>query len=204
MRKLYDFPPSGNCHKIRMMLSILGLEYERVHMDLLAKEQMAPEFLALNPMHKVPVLVDGDLVLRDSSAILVYLARRYAGTRWYPDDADGMGEVQQWLSLAVNEIFHGLGISRALVIFNRQGDHAGAAALANATLAILEQRLEKHDWLALDRPTIADIACYPYTALVEEGNVPLAPYPAVRKWLARVEALPGYVAMKGMPYMQDA
>ncbi|MGE3626365.1 MAG: glutathione S-transferase family protein [Hyphomicrobiales bacterium] len=200
MRKLYDFALSGNCHKIRMMLSILGLDYEMVSLDLLKRDQFAPGFLKLNPMHKVPVLDDDGFVLRDSSAILVYLARKYAGTEWYPDDPEGMGEVQQWLSLAVNEIFNGLAISRALIIFKREGDHAGAVALANATLGIMEQRLAKHDWLALDRASIADIACYPYTALVEEGHVPLEPYPGVRRWIARVEALPGYVPMRGLPY----
>lgn len=200
MRKLYDFPLSGNCHKVRMMLSLLGLDYELVNMDLLKREQFAPDFLKLNPLHKVPVLDDGGFVLRDSSAILIYLARKYGSSDWYPEDPEGMGEVQQWLSLAVNEVFHGLAISRALIIFKREGDHAGAVALAKATLDVMEQRLSRHDWLALDRMTIADVACYPYTALVEEGHVPLAPYEGVRRWIARIEALPGYAPMKGLPY----
>lgn len=200
MRKLYDFTLSGNCHKIRMMLSLLDLEWERVPLELPKGEQKRESFLALNPMGKLPVLEDDGLVLRDSSAILVYLARRYGRADWYPDDAAGMGQVQQWLSLAVNEVFNGLAIARAIVIFKRPLDPEPAKALAGNVLTLLEAHLRKNDWLALGRPTVADIACYPYAALVEEGNVSLAPFGAVRAWFERIEALPGYVAMPGLPY----
>jgi len=75
--KLYDFELSGNCHKVRMLLSFLGLRYERVNIDLRKQDQMQPEFLAVNRLHKVPVMVDGDHTLRDSAAIMIYLARQY-------------------------------------------------------------------------------------------------------------------------------
>ena len=83
MLKLYDFDLSGNCHKVRMMLSFLGLEYAKVDVDLRKKDQMNPNFIELNRLHKVPVLVDGDLILRDSAAILIYLARTYGKPEWY-------------------------------------------------------------------------------------------------------------------------
>lgn len=200
MRRLYDFARSGNCHKIRMMLSILGLDCEIVPVDLLAGAQMDAEFLKLNPLHKVPVLDDGGFVLRDSAAILVYLARKYGSADWYPQDAEGMGEVQKWLSFSVHEIASAFLPARAIVIFGREGDLEAVEALSRDALAILEDHLQENDWLACGRPTIADIACYPYAALLEEGRLSLAPYPAIRAWFARVEALPGYARMQGLPY----
>jgi len=200
--KLYDFDLSGNCHKIRMMLSFLGLDYEKIDTDLRKKEQMSPDFIALNRLHKVPVLVDGDLVLRDSAAIMIYLARRYGKPEWYPDSPHEMGEIQQWLSFSVNEVFNGLATARAILIFNRDIDPTLAHTISDVALDQLEFRLKDHHWLALDRFTLADIACYPYTALVHEGNISLATFPAVRAWFKRIESLPRYVAMRGLPFPQ--
>jgi len=201
--RLYDFERSGNCHKVRMMLSMLGIEYERIEIDLAKRDQLQDWFVALNPLHKVPVLDDDGLLLRDSAAILVYLVRKHGKTAWYPDDAAAAAEIQQWLSLSVNEVFNGLASARAIVVFNRDLDYATAVNIAHTALDTMEARLKQHDWLALDRFTIADLACYPYAALVHEGNVDLAPYPAVRTWIKQVEDLPGYVAMPGLPYPGD-
>ncbi|MEL6747377.1 MAG: glutathione S-transferase family protein [Pseudomonadota bacterium] len=196
MRKLYNYKVSGNCHKIRIMLGLLDLEYEKVTIDLTKKDHLAPEFLAINPMHKVPVLDDNGVVLADSSAILVYLARTYkAGHQWYPTSPQAMAEIQKWLSFAVNEVFNGLALSRALVIFNRPLDRNFHNTIAHGALAILEQRLTEREWLALDQPTIADIACYPYAAVVEEGELSLEPYPAVRAWIDRLEAIENFAPM---------
>ncbi len=198
--KLYNFTLSGNCQKIRMILAMLGIDYETQNIDLLDKEQMSPEFVEVNPLHKVPVIDDDGFLLRDSAAILIYLARKYGRSEWHPEDPAEIAEIQQWLSFSVNEVFNGFAIARALIIFKREGDHEAAVELSRQSLDVMERHLKNHDWLALDRMTIADIACYPYTALIEEGNVSLDPYPAVRAWIARVEALPGYVAMPGLPF----
>ena len=196
MRKLYDFPPSGNCHKIRIMLSLLGLDYETQPINLLKREQFAPEFLVLNPRHKVPVLDDGGTIIADSAAILVYLARKYRRDDLYPEEPEAMAEIQKWLSFSVNEVFNGLALARAKEIFNRTNvDAAPLHKIALAAMDELEARLGEADWLALGRPTIADIACYPYTAAIGEANLSLEPCPAVRAWIARLEALPGFVAM---------
>ena len=200
MLKLYDFELSGNCHKIRMMMSFLGLEYERVDIDLRKKDHLQQEFVALNRLHKVPVLLDGDYLLRDSAAILIYLAHQYGRRDWYPDAPCAMAEVQQWLSFSVNEIFNGLAMARAIVIFNRDFDKDLASSISDVALDHLEHRLTHHEWLALDRFTLADIACYPYTALVHEGHVSLDKYPSIRAWFKRIEALPGYVGMPGLPF----
>lgn len=200
MIKLYDFELSGNCHKIRMMLSFLGLDYEKIDTDLRRKDHMSPDFIALNRLHKVPVLVDGEIVLRDSAAIMIYLARRYGKSEWYPDSPREMGEIQQWLSFSVNEVFNGLAMARAILIFNRDFDLKLAHTITDIALDQLEFRLKDHDWLALDRFTLADIACYPYTALVHEGNISLKTFPAIRAWFKRIESLPRFVAMHGLPY----
>lgn len=196
--KLYDMVLSGNCHKVRMMLSILGRDYEKVPVDLSKREQKTPQFLALNPLGKVPVLDDDGFVIRDSQAILVYLAGTYGDGTWWPGDARGQGEIVQWLAFAANEMFAGPAMARALIKFKREGDLAAAQGHARHALSILEGRLKDNDWLALGRPTIADLACYPYAALAWEGDVAPDPYPALKAWFARLEALPGYVAMEGL------
>ncbi len=197
--KLYDFELSGNCHKIRMLLSMLGQEYDRVDIDLRHKDQFDSDFVALNPLHKVPVLDDGDVLLRDSAAIMVYLARTYGKPELYPDAPAEMADVQQWLSFSVNEVFNGLAMVRANIIFKRGLDQAALTKAASDALDMLEHRLMDHDWLSLDRFTLADLGCYPYTALSHEGGMDLAKWPAVQAWCRRVESLPGYVAMPGLP-----
>ena len=200
MITLYDFELSGNCHKIRMMLAFLGLEYKRIDMDLRKNDQMNSDFITLNRLHKVPVLVDDEFILRDSAAIMIYLARKYGKPEWYPESPAEMAEIQQWLSFSVNEVFNGLAMSRAIVIFNRDFDLKLAHAITDVALDLLEFRLKDHEWLALDRFTLADVACYPYTALVHEGSISLDEFPSIRAWFKRVESLPNYVAMPGLPF----
>lgn len=196
--KLYDRDVSGNCYKVRLLLALLGLPYEKVNVNFDANEQRRPEFLKLNPRGQVPVLEDGGRVLWDSTAILVYLARRYGGDRWFPDDPWGMAEVTQWLALAQNEVLFGLARARAIKLFNRPGNLEEFQKMGSRALAVLDERLAVHDWLALDRCTIGDIACYPYVALAPLGGVSLEPYPAVGTWIGRIQALPGYVGMPGL------
>ena len=196
--KLYDAAASGNCHKVRMLLSMLGIEHDVVPINLPEMEQKAPAHLSLNPLGTVPVLQDGDVTIYDSQAILVYLAEKNGSDSWLPTDPVGRALVQQWLSFAVNELWNGPAIARAKLRFNRDVDLPRAQALAATVLSVMDARLADHEWLAIDRPTIADLACYPYSALSEEGEISLAPYPALRAWLKRVEALPGYVGMPGL------
>lgn len=198
MITLYDVALSGNCQKVRLALSMLGLAHELVPVDFMAGEHKREAFLELNPLGQVPVLVDGDVLLRDSQAILVYLARQYGGD-WLPDDAADQGRVAQWLSSTANEIACGPAAARLCCLFEQRDGLAAAQAQANAFLSVLEAHLEGQDWLECGRPTIADLACYPYVALAPEGEIELRPYPAVRAWIGRVEALPGYVAMPGLP-----
>lgn len=197
MLSLYNRERSGNCYKARLMLSLLGLEYEKipVHREGKGRNMLPPDFETLNPLRQIPVLVADGKAYWGTIAILVYLARKHGGTRWLPNDAEGEAEVTQWLSLAQNEIFQGLGRARSMRAgrWHGFGTLEEAHAMARVALNALESRLSGHDWLALDRPTIADIACYSYTVFAPEGGVSLKAFPKIRAWLGRIQALPGYL-----------
>ncbi len=196
--KLYDFELSGNAYRIRLMLALLGLDYEPVPLKLMQGEQREPAFLKLNPRGQVPTLDDDGTVVWDSLAILVYLARKYGGEKWLPLDAEGMAEVMQWLAVMENEVLYGLARARVICKFKRPGNLEEAQLLGRKGLDVLEQRLAAHPWLALDRVTLADIGCFPYVALAPEGEIPLETYPRVRNWIERIKALPGFVGMPGI------
>ena len=199
MIQLYDFYLSGNAHKVRNQLSLLGIEHERKTVDLVAGEQRGEELLALNPFGKVPVLVDDDVVVRDSSAILVYLGRKYGQGHWLPVDAEGEARVQEWLAVASDEVAHGPGLARLIVLFGAEGDLAAARERSHTLLARFERHLTKNKYLAGESPTIADIANYTYIAVAPDGGVELDAYPAVRAWLARLEKLPSFEAAPVRP-----
>lgn len=196
--KLYDMELSGNCYKIRLLCALLGLSYESVPVDLMKGEHKKPDFLALNPRGQVPVLEDDGTVLWDSMAILVYLARKYADDCWLPAEAESLATVMQWLAVSENEILYGLARARAVTRFHRPWDLAQCQALGRIGLEVMERHLQHQPWLAGDHPTIADIACYPYVALAPEGGVSLDEYPHIHQWIARIQALPGYVSMPGL------
>ena len=197
MITLYGMALSGNAYKVRLLLELLGLEYEEIPVNLRTGENRTESFLALNPRGQIPILVDGEVTVWDSQAVLVYLARRY-GREWLPTDPVPMAEVMQWLAVAENELLFGLARARAVVFFGRDFDLASCQEYGRAGLKVLEQRLAEHEWLAAGRPTIADIACMPYAALSHMGEIPLDDFPSVRAWIDRVRALPGFVAMEGI------
>lgn len=198
MIKLYYHELSGNCHKARLMLSLLGLEHELVPINLKDGEHKSPPFLKLNPLGQVPVLIDGNAVVRDSQAILVYLARRYGGEDWLPTEAEPMSKVVQWLSTAANEIRQGPEVARLYHVFNAGIDLDLAQKRAHAILKVIDEHLAEWHWLELDRPTIADVACFPYIGLAADGKISLDAYPNVVAWVERIKQLPGYVGMPGL------
>ena len=197
MITLYGAPISGNAYKARLLLGLLGLEFEEIVVNLQTGENRAESFLALNPRGQIPTLIDGEVTVWDSQAILVYLARRY-GEAWLPVDPIPMAEVMQWLAVAENELLFGLARARAVKHFGRDFDLASCQAYGRAGLGVLEGRLRDHEWLAAGRPTIADVACMPYAALSWMGEIPLDDHPSIRAWIDRIRALPGYVAMDGI------
>ena len=197
MITLYGGSVSGNAYKARLLLSLLGLDFEEINVNLMAGENRTEAFLALNPRGQIPMLVDGEVTIWDSQAILVYLARRY-GVAWLPVEPAAMAEVMQWLAVAENELLFGLARARAVLRFGRDFDLASCQAYGRTGLKVLEQRLSENDWLSAGKPTIADVACMPYAALSHMGGVPLDDHPAVREWIDRIRALPGFIAMDGI------
>jgi len=196
--KLYNLSLSGNCYKVRLFAALAGIDVDIVDVDFLGGEHKRPPLIDLNPWGEIPVLVDGDVVLRDSQAILVYLARKYAGESWLPGDPAGMAEVVQWLSTAANEVQNGPASARLVDKFGYPLDKADTLRRAARILLLLEGRLARHPWLALGRPSIADCAVFPYVALAPEGGVDLTPYPAILAWIERVKGLPGFLSMPGV------
>ena len=197
--KLYDGALSGNAYKIRLYLSLLGLEHEIVPVDLATGDNRTPEYLVKNPRGQIPVLEDGEITVWDSQAILVYLARRYGGEEWLPLDPEPMARVMQWLAVAENELLFGLARARAVKKFGRDFDLAACQKYGIAGLRVLDVHLQTREWLAGDRPTVADVACFPYVALAPEGEILLNDFSGALAWIERVKALPGFVGMQGIP-----
>lgn len=196
--KLHRFPLSGHSHRAELFLSLLQLPHKLIEVDLRKGEHKRPEFIALNRFGQVPVLQDGEVTISDSNAILVYLASRYGKGRnieWLPSDPVRAAAVQRWLSVAAGLVAFGPARARLKTVFNAQIDADDAIARANALLTVMDSELQSTPYLVGTDPTIADISAYSYIAHAPEGNVSLQPYPNVRAWLARIEALPGFVPM---------
>ncbi|MDP3333763.1 MAG: glutathione S-transferase [Methylococcaceae bacterium] len=198
MITLYDMPLSGNCHKVRLLLSLLALPYQTQAVDLRGGEQRGPDCLQRNPFGQVPVLDDNGQIIRDSQAILVYLAKRYGGEQWWPDDAYPLAQIAAWLSTAANEIFHGPAKLRVHHKFGSNIDTVTARQTAEKVLGIIDRHLQSRDWLAGDKVSIADIAVYPYLALAPEGDIDIGTYTNIVAWFQRIRTFPGYVPMPGM------
>lgn len=196
--KLYDLELSGNCYKVRLFAALAGIRLDIVPVDFMGGEHKRPPLTDLNPWGELPILEDGKVVLRDSQAILVYLASRHGDENWLPRDAAGLGEVMQWLSTAANEIQNGPGAARLVDKFGYAIDKADTLQRAGRILPLIEAHLARHQWLALGRPTIADCAVMPYVALAPEGGISLEAYPNIRQWIARIKALPGFIPMPGV------
>ena len=196
--KLYDLDISGNCYRVRLFLALLGIKHELVPVNLMKGEHRQAQFLRLNPRGQLPVLEDEGTVIWDSMAILVYLARKYGGERWLPVEAVAMAEVAQWLGVMQNETLYGLSRARLICKFKFPGHLEEAQALGRKGLDVLEQRLASRDWLAVDHVTIAAVGCFPYVALAPEGQIELAAYPGVQRWIDRIKTLPGFIGMPGI------
>lgn len=197
--KIHHHPLSGHSHRVVLFASLLGLNADLVEVDLMSGAHKKPEFLALNPFGQVPVLEDDGVAIADSNAILVYLAKKSGQRAWLPEDARGAAAVQRWLSVAAGEIAYGPAAARLITVFGASFNAEEVIGRAHAVLNKLEAHLAGRDWLAADHPTIADVAIYSYVARAPEGNVDLSAYPAVRGFLGRVEALPGFVPFVQTP-----
>jgi len=196
--KLYDLEPSGNCYKVRLFAALANIDVEIVLVDFLGGEHKRPPLTDLNPWGELPILVDGDLVLRDSQAILVYLAGAYGGGAWWPSEPHLQAQVVQWLSTASNEVQNGPAAARLVDKFGYAINKADTLSRSARILPLLDAHLAQRQWLAVSRPTIADCAVFPYVALAAEGGISLTPYANILRWIDRVKALPGFLSMPGV------
>ncbi len=200
MLKLYDHPLSGNSYKSRLALSNLGIEYERINVDVFKGEQNDPKFAALNPNKKIPVLVDEDYVIWESNALLFYIGKKYSPNHIYPEDPKNHGLAAQWLLFGKTTIDPNLAMARYMTKFVSREAHeeqelAKVRAHGMMALKILDDHLQDMDFLAGEY-SIADIGCYPYVHLAPEGNVDIEAYSNIMSWIERIQSQPGYVSME--------
>jgi glutathione S-transferase len=189
--RLHDYAASGNCYKVRLLLALLGQPYERVPVDIFAGDTLTDEFAALNPARTTPVLeLDDGRALPESAAILWFLAE---GTAFMPDDRFERAQVLRWLCFE-RALTPAVAGARFQVMTGRTDDETPfLLAKGREVLATLDRRLEGRDWVAVDTPTIADIALFGYTHVAHDAGFDLAVHSAIEAWLDRVRALPGYV-----------
>ncbi|SIS69373.1 glutathione S-transferase family protein [Paracoccus saliphilus] len=195
---LYDAIGSGNCFKIRFFASIPNLRLTMRPIMPIEGETRTKTFARVNPLQQVPVLIDGDVKVQDSQAILVYLALKY-GREWIDPTSEGMAAIHEWLSYAAKKVSNGPQMAR-LHFYDPQEeiDIERAQAIGRNVLRFLNRILADRDWRCLARPTIAAIAVFPYVAISKEGRLPLDQHHNVVAWIDHIPTIPGYEPMPGM------
>lgn len=196
MLTLYDYLDSGNGYKVRLLLAQLDRPYRRVECDITTGQTRTPEFLAKNPNGRIPTLgLDDGLYLAESNAILWYLG---LGSAFVPTERFAQAQVLQWMFF--EQYSHEPYVATPRFILKhlpenspRRAELPDRLARGRAALAVMESHLEVNPFFAAARYTVADIALYAYTHVAHEAQLDLGPYPAVRKWLARVASQPGHV-----------
>jgi len=203
--KLYNYVLSGNCYKFRLLASLLNVEYESVAIDFHPGEEHKSEaMLKLNPAGTLPVLQMGNQILTESQAMLLWLAQHHdpEQTWWPQNDADQLVNTMQWLAFS-SRLSATVGELRLHSMLNKDinvdAAHAGAIkTLRELESHLTEQRIRGFSWLVANTPTIADIACFPYTALSPDAGIEHDAYPATRNWLHALRSLDGFITMPGI------
>ena len=194
MIRVHATKGSINGYKVRLLLSILKIQYELVELDMYGGEHKREPFLSLNPFGQMPALTDGDYVIADSHACLVYLARKYdTSGRWLPADAEREAKVAEWLSKSANEVHQGPWMKRAKI---RRPDAIKVPdqeidARCDHILRIMDSELGKRTWLALGSATIADISCFGPISMLKVSGYDTDKWPNVTRWLNDIRAFPG-------------
>ncbi len=193
-RTLYDIPQSGHCHRVRLAASLMKIDLQIVAVMEMEGQLQGDAYLALNPMGQVPTLVEGDFVLRDSIAIIQYFERVYAqGLGWMPTTPQEIARVNEWLAIASGVMFEGPNMARLIKLFGMAGDYDAAVAMSEKLFKLMEKHLTGQNWLVGNKVSLADIACYSYVAVANEGELDLSPYPNINMWLASMQSLDGFV-----------
>lgn len=192
--QLYDVPKSGHCHRVRLAASLMGIPVETIAVMDMEGQRQGAAYLAINPLGQVPTLVDGEVTVRDSIAIIQYLERAHAPNQgWMPTDDVELAQVHEWFALAAGDMFRGPNMARLIKLFKMPGDHDAAKAVSERLFKMIETHLNERTWLVGDRATLADVACYSYLAVANEGALDLGPFPNIQAWLGAVQSLDGFV-----------
>lgn len=198
MNTVYGFSPSGNCHKVKLLLEQLGQPYHWVEINSAVGETRTSDYLAKNPNGKVPMLETGDgRVLVESNAILYWLAR---GSACWPEDPWQQSQALSWMFFEQYSHEPYIAVARFIAGWTpmdspRRADLPMLRERGHAALKVMERHLASHVWFSGSAYGIADISLYAYTHVAPHGGIPLDAYPAIREWIARVEATPGFVPM---------
>ena len=195
---LYDSPVSGNCYKVRLLLAHLGIEYERRTVDVVDRSDPREFLDGLNPARRVPTLVlDDGRPLAESNAIIWFFGE---STRFVPEDRFARAQVLQWLMWEQYEHEPAVAVARFLKTYSGRADWWEArreelSKRGERALMTLERHLDRRDWLVGEVMTVADISLYAYTHVADEGGFSLADHAATQRWLGRIGAEPGHVAI---------
>ena len=207
MYRLYSMQRSGNSYKVRLALALLDVPYENVEIDILRGESRTPDFLSKNPSGQVPLLeVAPDRYLAESNAILWYVA---AGTPLAPEDRIDRADALRWMFFEQHALEPNIGAAYFWLALVRGGRELQTHSLEDwmergfKSLQVMEKHLLHHDYFAAGQLTIADIAMYGYTHLAETCDFDLAEFPAIRRWLQRVEQEPRFISMNDTPQLNQ-
>ncbi len=202
---LYDDELDDQCYKVRLLLGALGRSYRKIAVDVHpGAQQRSAEFLKLNPQGTLPILTDSERVLCGAEPILAYVASKYDPTRtWLPDEAENFGRAKQWLAFAADEL-RPASTARANALFECDADEASLRDASRSAFRLMDDHMIKREfddaaWFVGGTPTIADIALFPAFALSRDFGVDHDEYPALRRWMRRVRAIPGFMTMPGIP-----
>jgi glutathione S-transferase len=202
---LYNYELDESCYKARLALSMLGLDWQAVAVDVFpGKEHLTLPFLAMNPSGRLPILKDGDFVLHGNEAILAHLARSYDPSgRWLPSQGEVFAAVMQWLNFSARDLDTTI-TARQHSLFDAPGDEATLRAASLRAIRIMDDHMTARgfaheEWFAAPHATIADIALFPAFALSRDFGIDHDEYPALRRWARRFRALPGFKTMPGIP-----
>ena len=193
--RLHDYAASGNCFKVRLLLALLGVDYERVPVDIFAGDTLTPEFERLNPLRETPALeLDSGETIAQSNAILWYLTE---GTAYLPEGRLDRARIVQWLSFEQERVMVGLGGTRFRRLTGRAALDPAADRARFETglgaLRVLDDHLAGRNYLVGDRCSIADLSVFAYTHVADQAGFELSAFPAVTAWLGRVRGLPGFI-----------
>ncbi len=207
---LYNYVLSGNCYKIRLLASLLDINYETIAVDFHpGQEHKSKALLKLNPAGTLPILVTDGHVFTETKDMLTWLAQHHdqSNTWWPANNSDQLTRVVQWLEFS-SRLSATIGELRLNSMLNKAIDveaakHGSKICLRELESHLTEQRIKGIQWLSGDNPTVADVACFPYTALSPDAGIEHDDYPSIRSWLHALRSLDNFLTMPGIHELHE-